>query len=57
MPTDQPYPSRLILGFIANRPLHMVLAEAKDTQEIIIITVYEPDPKNWEPGFELRRKS
>lgn len=26
-PGDKPYPSKLILGFINNRPLHLVTAE------------------------------
>jgi hypothetical protein len=29
-PTDQPYPSRLKLGFVKNRSLHVVTAEATD---------------------------
>jgi len=52
-PQDQPYPSRLILGWINSRPIHVV--SATTNHEIIIITVYEPDPAQWEPGFELRK--
>lgn len=56
-PTDQPYPSRLTLGFCAGRALHVVSAEAKDIVATIVVTVYEPDPLIWEPGYEIRRKS
>ena len=48
-PNDVPYPSRLLLGWVANRPIHVVTAETGS--EIIIITVYEPDPAQWQPGF------
>lgn len=54
-PTDQPYPSCLRLGFIKNRPIHVVTAQATEEETIVIITVYEPDLKRWEPGFEKRK--
>ena len=54
-PTDQPYPSCLKLGFVKNRPLHVVTGEATDEATIVIITVYEPDPERWEHGFEKRK--
>jgi hypothetical protein len=52
-PSDLPYPSRLVLGWVANRPLHVVAATAE--HEIIVVTVYEPDPAQWRPGFEKRK--
>jgi hypothetical protein len=52
-PQDQPYPSRLILGFVERRPIHVVAAQAE--HEIIIVTVYQPDPSQWETGFERRK--
>lgn len=55
-PEDQPYPSRLILGFVDLRPIHIVVADALDISETIVITVYQPDIEKWEPGFEKRRK-
>ena len=54
-PQDFPYPSRLILGWIGNRPLHIVVAEDSADAEVIVITVYEPDPLQWEADFKLRR--
>jgi len=54
-PEDRPYPSRLVLGWRGARPLHVVVADNQNEQELVIITVYEPDPTRWEPGFEKRR--
>lgn len=55
-PTDRPYPSRLILGFVESRPIHVVAADILDSQEIIIVTVYRPDLNSWESEFEKRRR-
>ena len=54
-PDDQPYPSRLVLGWNGSRPIHVVAADNSVQREPIIITVYEPEPAQWEPGFERRR--
>jgi hypothetical protein len=56
-PEDRPYPSRLVLGWRGSRPIHVVAAEDAIQQETIVITVYEPDPSRWEPGFERRRQT
>ena len=53
-PDDAPYPSRLLLGWRGERPLHVVTAYNARDDEQIVITVYEPDPMMWEDGF--RRK-
>jgi hypothetical protein len=55
-PEDQPYPSRLVLGWAGARPIHLVVADNQVQQETIVITVYEPDLANWEAGFERRRR-
>lgn len=52
-PDDKPYPSRLLLGWLERRPIHVVTAMAEDA--IIVITVYEPDPTLWEARFERRK--
>ena len=44
---DSPYPSKLILGIVNNRPLHVVVNENKEGNNIVVITVYEPDPRKW----------
>jgi hypothetical protein len=54
-PNDKPYPSRLILGWCADRPLHVVVADNPADQEIIVITAYEPRPARWEEGFRRRK--
>jgi hypothetical protein len=53
-PDNQPYPSRLMLGWRGTRPIHVVAADTEDG-ETILITVYEPDPELWEPGFERKK--
>jgi hypothetical protein len=54
-PDDTPYPSRLLLGWRGNHPLHVVAAYNAQDDEQIVITVYEPDPALWEDGFRRRR--
>ena len=53
-PDDTPYPSRLMLGWSQTRPLHVVTAENRVQQQEIIITVYEPNPKEWDPTYRRR---
>ncbi len=53
---DQPYLSRLILGWIEKRPLHIVAADNDADEETIIITAYEPNPTVWEDDFKRKRK-
>ncbi len=45
---DTPYPSRLILGCYKGRVIHIVAANNRLDEEIIVITVYEPDPSEWD---------
>ena len=53
-PTDTPYPSRLILGWVGGRPVHVVTAiSAEDT---IIVTVYRPNAERWDETFTIRRR-
>lgn len=51
---DQPYPSRLLMGWVKGRPLHLVIAENTEDGSIIVITAYQPDLNNWKPGFRER---
>lgn len=55
-PTDQPYPSKLVLGWPGKRPLHVVVAENSEDEETIVVTVYEPAPTEWEEGLRRRRR-
>jgi hypothetical protein len=54
-PVDTPYPSRLVLGWHGQRPLHVVVADNADDKENIVITVYEPDLTQWESDFKRRK--
>ena len=53
-PDDTPYPSRLVLGWRGERPIHIVAADTAES-ETIVITVYEPDSALWAPGFERKK--
>ena len=55
-PDDQPYPSRLVFGFAEDRPLHVVVAENAESNKMIVITVYEPDPETWDTTFRRRTR-
>lgn len=55
-PDDIPYPSRLILGRRGLRPVHTVVADNNEDNEIIVITVYEPDSRQWKVDFRRRKK-
>jgi hypothetical protein len=54
-PNDTPYPSRLVLGWPRGRAIHAVVAENAADDQLIVVTVYEPDPAEWEPGFKRRK--
>ncbi len=54
-PHDEPYPSKLVLGWMHGRPLHVVAAFNEDVAETIGITAYEPDPDIWDPDFRTKK--
>lgn len=54
-PTDTPYPSRLLLGWSGDRPIHVVAADDPGSDITVVITVYQPDLELWEPDFRKRR--
>ena len=55
-PSDKPYPSRLVLGWSGSRPVHVVVADDTVDDELVVITVYEPDPALWSDDLRRRRK-
>jgi hypothetical protein len=55
-PDDKPYPSYLVLGIVSHRPIHVVAADNSADSESVVITVYEPDPSQWDPTFKRRNK-
>jgi Domain of unknown function (DUF4258) len=53
---DQPLPSVLINGCTSNkRPLHAVIAINEQEKQLIVITVYEPNPIKWLNNFSRRK--
>lgn len=54
-PDDTPLPSYLMLGRFGCS-LHVVAADEPLLDETIVITTYEPDPKEWEADLRTRRK-
>ena len=48
-------PTRLILGFQGKRPFHVVITENPKKKEVIVITVYTPDPDKWSKDLKSRR--
>jgi hypothetical protein len=54
-PDDQPFPSRLLLGWPEGSPLHVhvTLDETDDTR--IVVTAYRPDPARWASDFTRRK--
>jgi hypothetical protein len=54
-PTDKYYPSCLLLGFTDNaRPLHLHVSRM-DSDGVRLITIYEPNERDWTNGFTKRR--
>ena len=54
-PDDTPFPSELLLGWLYRRPLHIVVATDTTQQRKIVITVYEPNPDQWEADFKRKK--
>ncbi len=54
-PNDTPYPSRLMLGWDEDRPLHVVVADNAKEDEWVVITVYEPNLNLWESDYRRRK--
>ena len=55
-PDDRPYPSRLLIGFVDKRPVHVVVARNDENHDCLIITAYRPSPVLWEPDFKKRKQ-
>ena len=56
-PEDQPYPSKLVLAFCNERPIHVVSSSFNpDENTTIVITAYEPSLEIWENDFKTRKK-
>jgi hypothetical protein len=55
-PDDKPYPSKLLLAFYEDRPIHIVCSINNEENTLIVITAYEPSLDIWESNFETRKK-
>lgn len=54
-PADKYSPSCLLLGFtVGDRPLHIQVSR-QETDMTRIVTIYEPDTKEWDASFVIRR--
>jgi hypothetical protein len=53
---DMPSPGGLILGRRGNRPLHVVVAENLQEDELVVITIYEPNSSQWKSGSRDRKR-
>jgi hypothetical protein len=55
-PGDRPYPSCLLFGLTRlGRPLHLVAAYDEAGPRVIVVTVYHPDPREWEDSRRRKR--
>jgi hypothetical protein len=54
-PDDAPYPSALFLGYVDNRPFHVVAAFDAENDLVYVITVYIPDSEHFENNHKTRR--
>ncbi len=52
---DRPFPSVLILGYIEQRPIHVVCAYNHIADKVHVITNYEPTLDYYEDDFKTRR--
>jgi hypothetical protein len=52
-PDDSPYGSKLSLGWVGGRPVHIVSADVS-VDEVIVVTVYVPTPESWSSDFRSR---
>lgn len=54
-PEDVPRPSYLVLGWIKDRPLHVLAADDPAAEETVVVTAYVPDPARWEEDYRRRK--
>ena len=53
---DRPYPSRLMLLVLANRPIHVVSATDVASGLTYLVTAYVANPDLWDADFKTRRR-
>lgn len=55
-PDDHPFPSILVLGFLNEKPLHVVIGMDKEENWCYVITAYRPDPDHFKQDFKTRKQ-
>jgi len=55
-PDDCPYPSYLLLGYCDDEPVHIVVAQDKESGQCFVVTAYKPDSDKWSDDFRSRRQ-
>ena len=55
--TSQYLPSCLVYAEYRGEASHILLALDKEGDAVRVITVYRPDPAQWDEGFRRRKKS
>ena len=57
-PDDPRGPSCLVLGFSGQRPIHAVCSLQRDSEELLLITVYDASkrPEHWMDHYRRRRR-
>ena len=53
-PEDAPFPSRLVLGVVEGRAIHVVAAVDEKSRTCHVTTAYPPNPDLWDTGFRRR---
>lgn len=53
---DRPLASRLVLGWVLGKPIHVVAADEEESEITVVITAYRPDADRWYSGFRWRRR-
>jgi uncharacterized protein YegJ (DUF2314 family) len=54
-PDDRPFPSVLVLGFLNEKPLHVVIGVDKEANWCYVVTVYRPDSDHFQQDFKTRK--
>jgi hypothetical protein len=54
---DRPFPSALFLGYIGDKPLHVMAAFDEMNKHVFVITAYEPSLDVFEADYRTRRRS
>lgn len=55
VPGGSPHPRKLMLAFPSDRPVHVVIDDLSVDDKVLVITVYEPDPGQWDESFTRRK--